>query len=93
MLFQKQNLAGTHYEWNNGSTTLFNGQPSRRLFDRFNGDQVLFLINFYASLSDRFTLEEGRTIEHQIAHAMPDEIKSEISVFNWLRTFQPAEKL
>jgi hypothetical protein len=92
MLFQKQNLAGTHYEWTNISSTLFSGQPSRRLFDRFNGDQVLFLINFYASVSDRFTLEEGLTIEHQIAHNMPDEIRSEISVFNWLRDFQPIEK-
>jgi hypothetical protein len=92
MLFQKQNLAGTHYEWNGDSVKLFSGQPSRRLFDRFSGEQVLFIINFYGSLSDRFTLEEGRIIEHQIAHNMPDEIKSEISVFNWLRDFQPIVK-
>lgn len=92
MLFQKQNLAGTHYEWNEGAAKLFSGQPSRRLFDRFNGEQVLFIINYYGSSTDRFSVDDARVIEHQIAHDMPDEIKSEISVFNWIRDTQAIAK-
>ena len=84
MLFQKQDLTEDHYTWNN-ETVKFMGQPTRRLFDRFNGDQVLFLINFYGSLSNQFSLEEGRKIEHRISHQLPLDIKSEISVFNWIR--------
>jgi hypothetical protein len=85
MHFQKQDLTGTHYNLKDDRKELFMGQPTRRLFDRFNSSQVLFLINFYGSLSERFSLEEGRTIEMQIATRLPVEVKSEISVFNWLR--------
>ena len=85
MHFQKQDLEGTHYNWIENEDHLFTGQPSRRSFDRYNGNQVLFLINFYGSLSDRFTLREGKTIEQKIQQELPLEAKSEITVFNWLR--------
>lgn len=86
MPFLKDDLSGQHYSWNGAvSSPAFIGHPSRRLFDRFNGHQVLFIINFYASLSDRFTLREGRRIEEMISSQLPMEAKSEISVFNWLR--------
>ena len=85
MLFQKQDLDGTHYAWNNQTGTKFLGQPSRRLFDRFDGDQVLFLINLYGSQTANFSIEDGKRIEHQIAHHLPLETKSEISVYNWIR--------
>lgn len=84
MHFLKEDLTGTHYQTADNKQ-LFTGQPTRRLFNRFNSSQVLFLINFYGSLSERFTLEEGRTIEMQIATRLPYEVKSELSVFNWIR--------
>ncbi len=86
MHFQKQDMEGKSYRWNeNAGETVFSGQPSRRLFDRFNGDQVIFIINFFGSLSDRFTLQEGKMIEYAILHHLPLEAKSELSVFNWIR--------
>jgi hypothetical protein len=93
MHFQKQDMEGTHYNWpNDGEKILYIGQPSRRSFDPFNGNQVLFLINFYGSLSDRFTVKEGKEIEKQLLHHLPADLKSEISVFNWLRTqYSPAK--
>lgn len=86
MHFQKHDLAGKHYNWNeNPDQFVFSGAPSRRMFDRYNGDQVLFIINFFGSLSEKFTPEEGRMIEHQINHYLPSDAKSEISVYNWIR--------
>jgi hypothetical protein len=86
MHFQKQDLAGQDYYWNNDPTNeLYQGQPSRRMFDRFNGNQVLFIINFYGSLVEGFTSDDGRAIEDQLLHHLPLETKSEISVFNWIR--------
>lgn len=85
MHFQKQDLLIGHYEWPEEKKELFTGQPSRRAFNRFNGNQVLFLINFYGSLSDRFTLKEGREIENKIRHELPDNARSEVAVFNWIR--------
>ena len=86
MHFQKQDMEGTHYKWmDEDEKHIFMGQPTRRLFDRFNGNQVLFLINFYSSLADRFSLEEARKIEYEIFNHLPLDHKSEISVFNWIR--------
>ena len=85
MHFQKQDRDGQHYTWNQVSDNRFLGTPSRRLFDRFNGEQVLFLINYYASQSDQFSVDDGKRIEQQINHSLPLEAKSEISVFNWIR--------
>lgn len=85
MHFQKQDLEGTHYDWMEEGFSLYSGQPSRRKFDRFNGNQVLFLINFYGSLAERFTISEGKNIEKRIHRDLPVEATSEISVFNWIR--------
>lgn len=85
MLFQKQDLEGNHYVWNKVDNHIYKGQPSRRAFDRFDGDQVLFLINFYGTLLNQFTLSEGRAIEEKIFRELPTDAKSEIAVFNWIR--------
>jgi hypothetical protein len=86
MFYQKQDMEGKFYKWDTDpSGVIFAGRPSRRLFDRFNGDQVLFIINFYASFFEGFTLEEARTLERQITNNLPMEAKSEISVFNWIK--------
>jgi hypothetical protein len=86
MPFSKEDLVNPHYNWENEDADIFTGSPSRRSFNRFNGNQVLFLINFYGSLSDKFSLAQGRQMEDLILHHLPDHAKSEISVFNWLKT-------
>ena len=85
MHFQKTDLDGTHYNWIEKTTRLFIGQPSRRSFDPFNGDQVLFVINAYGSSSERFTIDEGKSIEAKIQFDLPAEVKSEISVLKWIK--------
>lgn len=85
MIFKKYDMAGTHYNWElETKETPFTGQPSRRLFDRFNGNQVLFLINFLASLTERFDLQSGLYIERMIKDELPLAHKSELSVFHWI---------
>lgn len=93
MHFQKQDLEGTHYHWpENHDKDIFTGQPSRRTFDPFNGEQMLFMINFYGSLSDRFSLQEGKIIEHELIYNLPTTMKSEVSAFNWMRSLQLSVK-
>lgn len=83
MHFQKRDLMGTHYAWNKAQLS-FSDQPSRRSFDKNNGDQVLFLINYYASLAGRTSLEECIIIEQTITINLPESAKSEIAAFNWI---------
>jgi hypothetical protein len=86
MNFSKDNLVNSHYTWpTENNKTVFSGTPSRRLFNRLNGEQVLFIINSYGELSDRFTVEDGRKIEEMIQNDLPSQTKSELSVLHWLK--------
>jgi hypothetical protein len=84
MLFVKENLE-YHYTWIDGpDPATFTGNPSRRLFNRFDGHQVLFIINYFAAQISNFTIDEGRRIEQLILRQLPMNAKSEISVCTWL---------
>jgi hypothetical protein len=89
MLFTKEHLAG-NYKWaTEPGDSLFTGSPTRRLFDRWNGVQVLFIINSFAALSESFSVEEGRKVESLINDHLPQDTRSEMSVYNWLRLGNP----
>jgi hypothetical protein len=86
MIFSKENLVNDHYIWIEGQgNPAFSGTPSRRLFNRLNGDQVLFIINSHGALTDKFSIEEGRRIEEMIYEALPSDTRSELSVIQWLK--------
>ena len=85
MHFERQDLENTSYSWTDNNKDLFTGPPSRRLFDRRNGNQVLFLINLYGLFLTEFTKQAGKSIEKKIQYDLPESVKSELSVFNWLR--------
>ena len=87
MHFLKEHLSANNYSWINEST--FTSDPSRRLFNRYNGNQLLFIINHYASLIEDFTLNMGRKIEERLMNQLPVDAKSEISVLNWLKKSAP----
>lgn len=85
MLFSKENLSG-RYNWNNDpKNQLFTGTPTRRLFDRWNGMQVLFIINTMAATLDSFSLDTGKKMEDLIMNHLSINPHSEVSVFNWLK--------
>jgi len=76
MLIQKENLKGV-YIWNKENVRIpFTGDASRRVFDRYNGDQMLFIINLYGLLSETFSIAKGIETENKIMSYMPLEIKS-----------------
>lgn len=84
MQFFKENLK-YHYTWLEGhDPSSFTGNPSRRLFNRFDGNQLLFIINHFAAQSGQFTIEDGQIIEELIVRQLPMNAKSEISVCTWL---------
>lgn len=85
MLFTKEHLSG-QYQWASGyKNSLFSGSPTRRLFDRWNGFQVLFIINCIAALSENFSIKEAREVEGFIIDGLPLAVQSELTVFSWLR--------
>ena len=84
MHFLKEHLSdGNNYNWTD--EFIFDGTPSRRLFNPQNGNQLLFIINLYASQSDKFSEDHVQRIEDMLVNKLPEDIKSEISVLNWLK--------
>jgi hypothetical protein len=85
MLFSKEHLSGT-YNWSlQTDTPVYEGQATRRLFDRNNGDQVLFMINLLLENDQNISIEQGRKIEALIINKLPVDSRSELTVFNWLQ--------
>lgn len=85
MNFQKQNLISLHYSWLVRDEYLFQGEVSRRIFDKNNGYQVLFMINVCALFTDLFLEKKGNIIEQKIQLELPDGVKSEKTVLSWLK--------
>ncbi|OQP56835.1 hypothetical protein A3860_09635 [Niastella vici] len=86
MIFLKEHLRKSHYNWAIGlNHSSGNNEPDRRVFDRFNGFQVLFIINHFGKSLGKLTVTDGLKMEELISAQLPKEVKSELSVFNWLR--------
>ena len=82
MKFLKEHLTGNDYFWK--EDLVYDGKPSRRLFDRSNGQQVLFIINGVVEHSDN-AIEEGKKIEQLLVNQLPFGALSEKSVGDWVR--------
>jgi hypothetical protein len=82
MQFLKEHLSPGNYEWSND--LVYNGEPSRRLYNRNNGNQLLFVINSFASLKASFDTKQAVLIQDLLTHQLPVEAKSEKSVLQWL---------
>jgi hypothetical protein len=86
MIFLKEHLGKNNYEWGTElNHSVQNNEPDRRIFDRSNGYQVLFIINCFGRSLGKLTVTDGLKIEDLISSHLPKEAKSELSVFNWLR--------
>ena len=85
MPFSKKDLTGD-YTWNSDShESLYTGSPSRRNFNRYSGEQVLFIINSLADSGNSFSPDDIKEIENAIVNKLSIEPVSEITVFNWLK--------
>jgi len=91
MLFLKDHLLGDYTWASESDKSIFTGGPTRRRFDRYNGDQVLFIINIYALTLDNFSIQTGQEVEALILNNLPLQASSEISVFNWLKNLQTSK--
>jgi hypothetical protein len=86
MQFTKEHLLNNHYNWS--AKTPHNAvpeTPDRRFFDRQNGNQILYIINFFGHSVGNLTIVDGQRIEALISNELPGQLKSEIAVFNWLK--------
>jgi hypothetical protein len=85
MDFTKEHLISKHYDWATEiRRNVILSSPDRRSFDRLNGNQILYLINFFSHSVGNITVDDGQRIEDLIMKELPTELRSEKAVFNWL---------
>jgi len=86
MIITREQLKGTNYLWTEepAAGKLLTEGPSRRMFNRFNGHQLLEMIQYFSSQYDIKTDTEQLRLENMLLHFLPFGLKSELSVFNWL---------
>ena len=85
MIFSKEHLTGLYTWAEYNEVAAFVGEPSRRLFDRWNGDQVLFIIKLVLQSAGDLSMEQGKKLEKLIINKLPFDQCSELTVFNWLQ--------
>ena len=86
MDFLQEHLSGTNYTWPINDAGFVITQPDRRVFNRYSGSQLLRMINFFGTSVGGLTISTGRRLEYLIVNELPDEMKSQLAVFNWLRS-------
>lgn len=87
MFYGREDMSFVHYRWEleeEPVAVVYQGRPSTREFDPFNGNQVLYIINQYGASSGELTAKQARIIESLIAHQLPEGPHTELSVLNWI---------
>ena len=64
--------------------SLYDGLPTRRIFNRYNGNQVFFIITLLLERLGNSSIEQGQEIEMLIINKLPFDTCSEHTAFNWL---------
>ena len=85
MSFSKEHLSGLYTWSSNHEIAAFGGEPTRRSFDRWNGDQVLFIIQQVLQETGDLSIEQGKKLESLIINKLPFDSCSELTVSNWLQ--------
>ena len=96
MNITREQLKGTNYLWTEEAIAgkLLHEGPSRRVFNRFNGYQLLAMIQYFAGQYDVTADTDQLKLENMLLHYLPFGLKSELSVFNWLTsTYAAVSKL
>ena len=63
----KRTFINKHYDWSTETKHhAIPNAPDRRLFDRLNGNQILYLINFFGYSVGNLTIADGQRIEDLI---------------------------
>lgn len=87
ILFTKRNLFFNDYNWTEypKGDSKVSGQPDSTLFNRHEGNEVVFLINKLMILWDYRFSNTGNKMEKLIHENMPKELLTQQEAMIWLK--------
>jgi hypothetical protein len=88
ILFSRRNLHYSDYKWSaypHNDPHVY-GKPDATIFDKEEGNEMVYLINRLMILWDYRFANSGNKIEKLIHDLMPAEIHAQDEVQNWVKT-------
>ena len=85
--FLKSDLAYDDYDWSEykPNDPRVSGPPDDSVFNRKEGEEVLYIINLFASHVAWDVRSFGKKVEQLIHDHLPDSITSQEEVLEWIR--------
>lgn len=85
-VYYKEDLLFNDYEWNESVTHIkLQGSPDRNLFMRYEGYEILYMINYACEVLGCTSKTDAGRMEMLLHEKLPLDTKSQNSVFTWLR--------
>jgi|KBSMisStaDraftv2_1062788.scaffolds.fasta_scaffold67335_5 hypothetical protein len=84
-IYDRKDLLFDDYEWTEPLTHVkLQGSPDRNMFNRNEGYNVLYIINYACGILNCKTKIEAGRMEILLHEKLPLEVKSQNSVSSWL---------
>ncbi|MEP6847074.1 MAG: hypothetical protein ABI861_13770 [Panacibacter sp.] len=92
-VYKRSDLLFDDYEWTEPLTHVkLQGAPDRNLFMRYEGNEILYMINYACEAMNYTSRADAERIEALLHDKLPIDIRSQSSVFQWLRKEYDAYK-
>jgi len=87
ILFSRRNLHYSDYKWSvyPHNDPRVNGKPDGTVFDRAEGNEMVYLVNKLMMLWDYRFANTGNKIEKLIHDKLPAEVTAQDDVQNWIK--------
>ncbi|RFM26869.1 hypothetical protein [Deminuibacter soli] len=79
-------MQGVDYDWDVPVSDFYLKDfiPTRKQFNRYNGNQTIAILNHFSALYGPVTFDQAHELEDLILNHLPLGTMSEQSAFNWL---------
>lgn len=85
-VYNRSDLLFDDYEWTEPlSHVKLQGTPDRNLFMRYEGYEILYMINYACETMNAVSKADAGRIETLLHEKLPIDIRSQNSVFQWLQ--------
>ena len=85
-IYNKSDLLFNDYTWNESAEHVkLQGVPDRNMFMRYEGNEILYMINYACETMDCKSKTEAGRMEILLHEKLPLEVKSQNSVYSWLQ--------
>jgi hypothetical protein len=85
-VYYKSDLLFNDYVWNESAEHVkLQGVPDRNMFMRYEGNEILYMINYACEMMECKSKAEAGRMEILLHEKLPLEVRSQNRVYSWLQ--------